>query len=76
MDKDAFYFMLTDKGFSPRGNEKLFSGWPVGNELGMSIPGYRTAWVIYNGNMDYLHCADKLSWNGPFTCKDAKAGQK
>ena len=26
------------------------------------------AWVIYNGNMDYLHC-DDLSWNGKTKCK-------
>lgn len=27
-----------------------------------------TAWVIYNENMDYLHC-DDLSWNGKKKCK-------
>ena len=27
-----------------------------------------TAWVIYNGNMDYLHCND-LSWDGKHKCK-------
>ena len=27
-----------------------------------------TAWVIYNGNMDYLHCND-LSWHGKTKCK-------
>ena len=27
-----------------------------------------TAWVLYNKNMDYLHCND-LSWNGKTTCK-------
>lgn len=27
-----------------------------------------TAWVVYNGNMDYLHCSD-LSWNGKKKCK-------
>ena len=26
-----------------------------------------TAWVIYNENMDYLHCSD-LSWDGKKTC--------
>ena len=29
-----------------------------------------TAWVIYKGNMDYLHCRDKLSWTGKSSCKD------
>lgn len=27
-----------------------------------------TAWLIYNENMDYLHC-DDLSWTGKTTCK-------
>ena len=27
-----------------------------------------TAWVIYNENLDYLHC-DDLSWQGKKTCK-------
>lgn len=26
------------------------------------------AWVIYNENMDYLHCND-LSWDGKKKCK-------
>ncbi|MBE7709487.1 MAG: type II secretion system protein [Cyanobacteria bacterium SIG32] len=30
---------------------------------------YCTAWVIYNKNMDYLHC-DDLSWNGKHKCSD------
>jgi len=33
---------------------------------------YCTAWVIYNKNMDYLHCPDKLSWDGAHSCKDAE----
>ena len=28
-----------------------------------------TAWVLYNGNMDYLHCND-LSWEGKHSCKE------
>lgn len=27
-----------------------------------------TSWVILNGNMDYLHCPDELSWNGKTKC--------
>ena len=27
-----------------------------------------TAWVLYNENMDYLHC-DDLSWTGKTKCK-------
>ena len=28
-----------------------------------------TAWVLYNENMDYLHC-DDLSWGGKHSCKE------
>lgn len=28
-----------------------------------------TAWVIYNGNMDYLHCPEKLGWDKASSCK-------
>ena len=28
-----------------------------------------TAWVLYNKNLDYLHC-DNLSWNGKKSCKN------
>lgn len=31
-----------------------------------------TAWVIYNENMDYLHCINDLSWFGAKSCKEAK----
>ena len=27
-----------------------------------------TVWVLYDENMDYLHCND-LSWTGKKTCK-------
>ncbi len=29
---------------------------------------YCTAWVIYFENMDYLRCADELTWNGKHKC--------
>ena len=28
-----------------------------------------TAWIVENGNMDYLHC-DDLSWDGKRKCSD------
>ena len=31
---------------------------------------YCACWVIYNKNMDYLHCADDLSWDGKHQCSD------
>jgi len=30
---------------------------------------YETAWVIRNGNMDYLKCADELDWETKTSCK-------
>ncbi|MBR1754803.1 type II secretion system protein, partial [bacterium] len=27
-----------------------------------------TGWVLYKENLDYLHCADELSWNGKTKC--------
>ena len=36
----------------------------VSNAQGRSC----TAWVLYNENMDYLHCSD-LSWDGKHSCK-------
>ena len=37
---------------------------------GSSYNGYGcAAWVIYNKNMDYLHCND-LSWEGKHKCSD------
>lgn len=31
-----------------------------------------TAWVLYNENIDYNYCKDKLSWDGAHSCKEAK----
>ena len=28
------------------------------------------AWVIFNGNMDYLHCREKLGWDKAKSCKE------
>ncbi len=28
-----------------------------------------TAWIIYNDNMDYLHCPEKLGCNKASSCK-------
>lgn len=42
--------------------DKSFKG--TGNPNGTGC----TAWVLYNENMDYLHCSN-LSWNGPTKCQ-------
>lgn len=77
--KDMFSFVLTKNKVIPSGiqNQSITS---TENETRISFPGdcnttkcfdiceSCTAWVIYNENMDYLHC-DDLSWDGKTSCK-------
>ena len=62
--KDIFVFYLTNTNIMPEGTEKE-THWSFTkcNSKGLGC----TAWVIYNENMDYLHCND-LSWNGKKKC--------
>ncbi len=64
MGTDLFGFYLTKYGFVPDGtkNETTYS-------FVHSSGHGRTAWVIYNENLDYLKCPDKLSWDGATKCK-------
>lgn len=71
LGKDIFYFRIY-------GNDKIL---PVGTGYSPKTPGwqscnpktgegwYCTAWVIFKENMDYLHCASELDWNGKSSCK-------
>ena len=70
--KDVFWFRITKYGIVPGGTENDTSR-DFDNYCNKSKPdkvnGYGcAAWVIYNENMDYLHCND-LSWNGKTKCK-------
>ena len=64
---DRFEFEITDQGILPSNTEY----YEDGNGIVSDSEGgyYATAWVIQNGNMDYLKCADELSWSGQTTCK-------
>lgn len=76
--KDWFRFHITKYGIIPTGsaNEKTNGSFSFekgclnanaatyGGQYGEAC----TAWVIYNENMDYLHCND-LSWTGKKRCK-------
>lgn len=72
--KDVFVFIYTKYGIVPDGMPDAYESKITFEKfcnLGMpnKINGYGcAAWVIYNGNMDYLHCND-LSWNGKKKCK-------
>ncbi|MBS5803111.1 MAG: type II secretion system protein [Brachyspira sp.] len=81
-EKDAqlgvseFNFYISPKGIMPYGHSKHFirsfekycditnKNGIASNDQGRSC----TAWVLYNENMDYLHCSD-LSWDGKHSCK-------
>ena len=49
------------------GNNQL-ANYVNSNCLNKSIGWGCSAWLIYKGNMDYLHCND-LSWNGKNKCR-------
>lgn len=67
--KDTFQFYLTKYGIIPMGSAQetayTFSGTCKDKD---TMPGRGcTAWVIYNDNMDYLHCND-LDWTTKTKC--------
>jgi hypothetical protein len=73
LGKDTFIFWLTRYGIVPAGGDGdtgfNFSRCVDGSgEYGDSTS--CAAWVIYNGNLDYLKCPDKLNagWSGPHSC--------
>ncbi len=66
--KDIFFFYLTENSIIPCGttNETMYSfakDCLDSNSTGLAC----SAWLVYIGNMDYLHC-DDLSWNGKHKC--------
>ncbi len=78
LGKNRFYFIFNDKGVFPAGmkgsTSYSFEGIDGCDPATTSAIGGMgcAAWVIYNKNMDYLHCRDKLSWDGSHSCKDAE----
>lgn len=72
LGKNRFFFELTPKGLLPEGlNDERNVFKNCDPTLTNSTAAGRgcTAWVVYNKNMDYLHCRDKLDWNGKHSCK-------
>ncbi len=66
---DIFSFYITPKGVYPFGGAVnpiySFEDYCVNKNIGHGC----TAWVIQNGNLDYLHC-DDLSWGGKHRCSE------
>jgi len=72
LGKDLFRFYISKYGVVPGGAQSV----PLADQFSFDADckdksldrGYGcTAWVIYNENMDYLHC-NNLSWDGPTKC--------
>ena len=78
LGKNRFYFHIDSKGLRPYGlkddpetSSRSFRTCDP-SYVGVASGQGCTAWVIYNKNLDYLHCRDKLSWDGAHSCKDAE----
>lgn len=75
--KDTFLFLLTKKGIYPNGLPDQTGGLSFTNSCADNTLGYIagtgangmgcTAWVLYNGNMDYLKCTG-LDWSTKTKC--------
>lgn len=70
---DTFEFAMTKNGLVPYGTQQESAGGGMrfddsckdkSTAYGQSC----AAWVLYNENMDYLHC-NNLSWDGPIKCQ-------
>lgn len=72
LGRDFFYFYISPEKIVPGGAKALEEKKEDQKFTKNCIQqnGYAcAAWVIYNENMDYLHCKD-LSWDGKHSCKE------
>ena len=72
LGRDFFYFYINPEKIVPAGAKALEEKSKAQKFTKNCIQqnGYAcAAWVIYNENMDYLHCKD-LSWDGKHSCKE------
>ena len=72
LGRDFFYFYINPEKIVPGGAKALEEKKEDQKFTKNCIQqnGYAcAAWVIYNENMDYLHCKD-LSWDGKHSCKE------
>ena len=67
---DTFTFIITEDTILPFGINGTIDTYAFPNACSTTSTNNDAcaAWVIYNENMDYLHCSD-LSWNGKTKCK-------
>ena len=76
--EDKFDIFITRDKLIPAGIEGALLSFEkaCNRKIAQPFPAYTdgnmyacTAWVLYNENMDYLHC-DDLSWGGKHSCKE------
>ena len=66
--KDYINFLITKNGVLPMGRKGGRHSHSF--EKGcLELFTNCTAWMIYNDNMDYLHCPEKLGWDKATSCK-------
>ena len=72
----AFWFYITPTGIKPYGHQghlRSFEDYcDITNSKGIEATAHGrgcTAWVLYNENMDYLHCPKKLGWDKASKCR-------
>ena len=66
--KDLFLLYVVDGKLIPSGTDKNNNKMFFDRSCNKSGAGYGcAAWLVYKGNMDYLHCND-LKWNGKQKC--------
>ena len=68
--KDLFMFYIKKDNVFPTGMVGRYGGWYLFNSSCQKTSDGAgcTAWVVYKGNMDYLHC-DGLTWQSR-SCKE------
>ena len=66
--KDTFSFNVMKNRIIPFGTQEENPNFQTSCNTKNTYGSACTAWVVFNENMDYLHCND-LSWNGKTRCK-------
>lgn len=66
--KDTFSFNVMKNKIVPFGTQEENPNFQTSCNTNNTYGSACTAWVVFNENMDYLHCND-LSWNGKTRCK-------
>lgn len=78
---DLYVKIGNKQAYNPNKNKNVFCFRiyrdkirPAGGDFNSCLKGYDpthcSAWIIDNGNLDYLHCPDKLGWDKARSCNE------